>query len=175
VFALVLTGAPGAGKSAVLEALSDALVDDDVQHAAIEVEALTSAHPALDGEQWLAPVAAVCGLYRDFGYEVLLVVVTVESAGDLRGIVDAVGPDEHVVVRLEAEPETLRRRIIAREPEGWSGLDGLVAASERLRPVIAGLDGIALAVSTEGERPAAVAARIRDEFPAALRPERHRA
>jgi hypothetical protein len=95
----------------------------------------------------------------------------VESAADLRGVLTAVGADEHVVVRLEAEPATLARRIVEREPEGWSGLDGLVAASARLGPVIAGLDGIDLAVSTEGAQPSEVAARIRDAFPA-LRPSR---
>ena len=36
MFALVLTGPPGAGKSVVLEALSDALVDDDIAHATVE-------------------------------------------------------------------------------------------------------------------------------------------
>jgi hypothetical protein len=171
VFALVLTGPPGAGKTAVLEALSDSLVLEDVRHAVVETEALTSAHPALDDEQWRAPVAAVCGLYRDFGYELLLVAVTVEADEDLRALVHAVGADEHVVVRLEAEPATLRRRIIEREPDGWPGLDELLSASERLGPIIANLDGIALALSTEGQRPGAVAARIRDAFPAALRPE----
>lgn len=164
MFALVVTGPPGAGKTSVLAALSDALVLDDVRHAVVETEALTSAHPALDDEQWHAPVAAVCGLYRDFGYELLLVAVTVESDQDLRTLVGAVGADEHVVVRLEAQPATLRRRIVEREPEDWSGLDELVAASERLGPVIAGLDGIALAVSTEAQRPAAVAERIRNTF-----------
>lgn len=169
MFALVVTGAPGAGKTSVLEALSDALVVDDVRHALIETEALTSAHPALDDEQWLAPTAAVCGLYRRFGYELLLVVVTVESAEHLRGVLDAVGADEHVVVRLEADPATLRRRIVEREPAGWSGLDQLVAASARLSSVIAGLDGIALSLSTEGERAEAVADRIRDAFRDLLR------
>ncbi len=140
MFALVLTGAPGAGKSSVLEALSDSLVLDDVRHAMIETEALTSAHPALDDEQWFAPVAAVCRLYRDFGYERLLVAATVDTDDDLRRLVDAVGADEHVVVGLEAQPETLRRRITEREPRG--------------------------------QRPEAVAARIRDAFPAALRSER---
>lgn len=168
----MLTGAPGAGKSSVLEALSDSLVLDDVRHAMIETEALTSAHPALDDEQWFAPVAAVCRLYRDFGYERLLVAATVDTDDDLRGLVDAVGADEHVVVGLEAQPETLRRRITEREPKGWSGLDELVVASERLGPVIADLDAITLALSTEGQRPEAVAARIRDAFPAALRSER---
>jgi broad-specificity NMP kinase len=170
VFALVLTGPPGAGKTSVLEALSDALVDDDVRHAAIETEALTSAHPALDDERWFAHVAAACALYREDGYELLLVVATVEGAPDLRRLLEAVAAGEHAVVRLEAAPATLAQRIAAREPAGWSGLGALIDASARLTPVIAGLDGVALALSTEAEDPRAVAERIRDAFPTALRP-----
>jgi AAA domain len=169
VFALVVTGPPGAGKSSVLEALSDALVDDDVPHATVETEALTATHPPLDGDRWLAHVQAACRLHRDDGQRLLLVATTVESETDLRGMLDAVGADEHVVVRLEAEPETLARRIVEREPEGWSGLDELVAASARLTPVIAALDGIDLELSTEDARPSDVAGWIRDAFPAALR------
>ena len=171
MFALVLTGPPGSGKTSVLEALTDALSAEDVRHATVEVEALTSAHPPLDDEQWLMPVAAICELYRRFAYELLLVTVTVESDGDLRGVVDAIGADEHVVVALEAEPETLRRRITEREPDTFTQLDELVAAAARLSTVIAGLDDIALALSTEGQRPAALAERIRDARPAMLRPE----
>lgn len=170
MFALVLTGPPGAGKTAVLEALTDALSVEGVRHATVEVEALTSAHPPLDDEQWPAPVEAVCGLYRRFGYELLLVTVTVESDADLRAVLAAIGADEHVVVRLHAEPSTLRQRIVDREPDIFTELDELVAAAARLSPVIAGLHGIALALSTEGERPAAVAERIRDAWPAKLRP-----
>lgn len=170
MFALVLTGAPGAGKTAVLEALSDQLVIEDVRHALVETEALTSAHPPLDDNQWFEPIQAVCGLYRRLGYPLLLVAVTVESGEDLRRLVAAVGADEHAVVRLEAEPETLRRRIVEREPAGWSGLDELLAASARLSTVIAGLDTVALALSTEGQQPGPVAERIRDAFPGALRP-----
>ena len=169
MFALVLTGPPGAGKTAVLEALTDALFAEDVRHATVEVEALTSAHPPLTDEQWPAPVEAICGLYRLYGYELLLVTVTVESDADLRGALAAIGADVHVVVRLHAEPATLRQRIIDREPDTFTELDELVTTAARLSPVIAGLDGIALALSTEGERPAAVAERIRDAWPAKLR------
>jgi hypothetical protein len=170
MFALVLTGSPGAGKTSVLEALSDALVIEDVRHAMIETEALTSAHPALDDDQWPAPLQAVCGLYRRFGYALLLVAANIEADADLHGLLAAIGADDHAVVRLEAEPETLRRRIVEREPEGWSGLDELVAASARLSSVIAGLDGIVLTLSTERQRPQVVADRIRDTFPHVLRP-----
>src|SRR6476619_1753908 len=129
MYALVITGPPGSGKSSVLEALSDQLVDEDVRHASIEIEALTSAHPALDDSQWTAPIRALCRLYREFGYELLLIAVTVEGQTDLDSALSAIGADTHDVVRLVAEPATLRRRIVEREPEGWSGLDGLLEAS----------------------------------------------
>ena len=166
----MLTGAPGAGKTSVAEALSDLLVVEDVRHALVETEALTSAHPPLPDEQWLMPVRSVCELYRSFGYPLLLIAVTVESVTELGDLLAAIGADEHAVVRLEAEPQTLRRRIVEREPAGWSGLDELLAASARLSTVIAGLDDVALALSTEGQRPPAVAERIRDAFPRVLRP-----
>jgi GTPase SAR1 family protein len=168
VFAVVLTGAPGAGKTSVLEALSDALVDDDVPHAIVETEALTSTHPPLDDAQWFAHVRVTCELHRRQGQRLLLVATTVESVGDLHGVLDAIAADEHVVVRLEAEPETLARRIVEREPDGWSGLDGLVAASARLGPEIAALDGVALTLNTEDTAPGDVARRIRDAFPGPL-------
>ena len=172
MFAVVLTGPPGAGKSSVLEALSDALVADDIAHAAVETEALTATHPPLDDARWLAHVDAACRLHRQQGQRLLLVATTVESDADLSGVLRAVGADEHGVVRLEAEPATLARRIVAREPEGWSGLDELLTASARLGPVIPGLEGIELALSTENARPAEMAARIRDAFPGALRRDR---
>src|SRR3954451_4229832 len=117
MFALVLTGAPGAGKTAVLEALSDQLVVEDVRQALVETEALTSAHPPLDDHHWFEPIQAVCGLYRRMDYPLLLVAVAVESGEDLRRLLAPVGADEHPVVRLlGAEPQTLHRRIVEREP-----------------------------------------------------------
>jgi hypothetical protein len=98
-----------------------------------------------------------------------LVAVTVESVEVLHGALAAVDADDHVVVRLQAEPATLRRRVIAREPAGWSGLDDLLDATTRMAPPVAGLDGVALTLSTEGQRADAVADRIRDAFPGALR------
>jgi broad-specificity NMP kinase len=168
VFAVVLIGAPGAGKTSVAEALSDLLVGDDVRHALIETEALTSAHPPLDDEHWQAPVQAVCELYRRFAYPLLLVVATVESAAELHRLLGAIGADEHAVVALRAAPPTLRRRIVEREPEGWSGLDALVAATERIATAVDALDGVALALSTEDHAPTAVARCIRDAFPRPL-------
>jgi hypothetical protein len=165
MFALLIIGPPGAGKTEVLAALSDALVADRTRHVMLEVEALTSAHPPLGDDQCSEAVRAVCGLYRRFGYDRLLVAATVEDEQELGDVLAAIGADEHAVVRLEAAPDTLRRRITEREPDGWPGLDELVAAADRISPAIARFDGTALALSTEDTRPADVAERIRAAFP----------
>lgn len=136
--------------------------------AVTEVEAMTSAHPPLGEDRWPAFVEAICGLYRRFGYELRLVADTVESNGDLRGVVGAIGADEHVVARLKADPSRCAAASSSASPKGWADLDRLVAASARLGRVIAGLDGIAFASSTEGQRPEVVAERIRDAIRAAL-------
>jgi hypothetical protein len=84
-------------------------------------------------------------------------------------VLAAIDADQHAVVRLEADPDTLRKRIVEREPDGWPGLDELLAAAERLAPEIARLDRIALVLSTEREQPQAVAERIAGAFPDELR------
>src|SRR4051794_9133650 len=92
-------------------------------------------HPhRLDDQPWLAFVEAACRLHREQGRRRLLVATTAEDDADLRALLATVGADEHVVVRLEAEPATLRQRIVARAPENWSGLDELVATAARLAP-----------------------------------------
>ena len=63
------------------------------------------------------------------------------------------------VVRLEAAPDTLAERIIAREPPHWSGLAALVAHA-RTMPAVGGAD---LVLSTEGARAEDIAARIRQD------------
>ena len=147
--AVVLTGAPGAGKSAVLTALADALSDDDdIPHAAVEVEALVWAHPALSDEQWTRHVQVVCGLHREAGHELLLIAHTVENDEDITQLKRAVSAD--------------------REPESWSGLPELVEHAQQLAASMPALRGIDLVVSTEGQRPETVAQRIRDAHPGRL-------
>jgi hypothetical protein len=169
VLAVVLTGAPGAGKSSVLTALADALSDDDIRHAAVEVEALVWAHPALSDEQWTRHVQVVCGLHREAGHELLLIAQTVETDKDMTRLKQAVSADEYLLVRLEAQPATLVERIIDREPESWSGLPELVEHAQQLAASMPALRGIDLVVSTEGQHPETVAQRIRDAHPGRLR------
>lgn len=165
MFAVLITGPPGAGKTSVLEALVDALSDDDIAHAAIEVEMLQWAHPALTDAQWTRHVHTMCELYRDAGHRLLLIAQTVETDDDLRGLLDAVGPEQHFLVRLEAQPATLVERIIQRESAGWSGLPGLVEHAQNLAVSMPALRGVDLVLSTERQRPEVVAERIHAALP----------
>ena len=170
MFAVVITGPPGAGKSSVLTALTDALSDDDIAHAAVEVEALAWTHPALTEEQWRRQLRLNCRLYRDAGHTLLLLAQTLETDDDVAELLAAVDADDSVLVRLEAPPQTLAERIIEREPASWSGLPGLVEHARELATSMPDLTGVKLVLSTEGQRPEEVAARIRAALPALVRP-----
>ena len=165
MFAVVLTGPPGAGKTSVLTALVDALSDDDIAHAAVEVEALVWTHPAVTREQWARHVRAICALHRQAGHRLLLVAQTLETDADVTELLAAAAADQVFLVRLEARPATLVRRIVEREPPTWSGLDDLVEHAQELAASMPALSGVDLILSTEGERPEDVAARIRAARP----------
>lgn len=165
VFAVVITGPPGAGKTMVLTALVDALSDDNIAHAAVEVEMLVWTHPALTDEQWARHLRMACELYREAGHRLLLVAQTLETDADVAELLDAVGADEVFLVRLEAEPASLVERIIEREPPSWSGLSGLVEHAQELAGTMPGLARVDLVLSTEGERAEDVATGIRAARP----------
>jgi hypothetical protein len=165
VFTVVITGPPGAGKTSVLTALVDALTDDEVAHAAIELETLAWTHPALDDVVWSEHLKATCALYRQAGHQLLLVAETLETDDDVDRLLVAVGADERFLVLLEAPLATLVERIIEREPASWSGLAGLVEHTQVLAATMPSLRGVDLVAVTEGQRPEAVAARIRAALP----------
>ena len=122
-------------------------------------------HPPLTDEQWARHLPLACELYRDAGRHLLLVAQTLETDADVAELLDAVGADEVFLVRLEADPTSLVKRIIEREPASWSGLSGLVEHAQELAVTMPGLAGVNLVLSTEGERAEDVAARIRTARP----------
>jgi GTPase SAR1 family protein len=165
VFTVLITGPPGVGKTSVLTALVDSLTDDDVPHAAIELETLGWTHPALSEEQWLRHIKTTCALYREAGHQLLLVAETLETNDDLNQLLDVLDADRSFLVRLEAQPATLVERIVEREPESWSGLAGLVEHAQELAATMPALRGVDLVLTTEAQRPEAVAQRIRAALP----------
>jgi energy-coupling factor transporter ATP-binding protein EcfA2 len=168
VFAVVVVGPPGSGKTSVLTALHDLLGDDDVAQALIELEAVTWAHPPLPEEQSFRHLERICRLYEAAGVNLILVSATPSSADYLSAVLAAVGAADRLVVRLEANPTTLRRRIVEREPAEWSGLERLADATEELAQASSALEGIDLVCSTEKASPRAVAAEIRSACPRML-------
>jgi hypothetical protein len=95
-----------------------------------------------------------------------LIAQTIETDHDLVKLLDAVGAEEHCLVRLQVQPPTLVKRMIDRERAGWSGLPGLVEHAQDLAVSMPALRGVDLVLSTDGQHPEAVAQRIR-----AARPE----
>jgi shikimate kinase len=160
VYALVITGPPGSGKSTTLEALSDLLYDHDVAHACLDVDALSWAHPGLPPDARLRRVAALASLYRGDGYDLLLVAGSIASPTQRDALVDAVDADDCFVVRLDAPLETLRDRIAAREPAGWSQLGALLERASEMRLAMAALNAD-LVIDTARLRPGTAAAEIR--------------
>jgi hypothetical protein len=53
------------------------------------------------------------------------------------------------MARLHANVATLQERIIAREPDGWFGLDYLLDETQRLHTTMPSLEGVHLVLDTE--------------------------
>ena len=166
IAALVLTGAPGTGKSSALEALTTLLEIDGVPHGAIESEQLAWGSPLLAGSEWVAQLEAVLALQRTFGRRLFLIAATVESAGELRSVLEAANAELSLVVCLRAPAELLAARLDAREPERWPGKAGLIAHARELALRIPGLEGIDIVLDTDGRGAEEVAVRIRDQMSA---------
>ncbi len=98
MFAVVVIGPPGSGKTAVLTALHDLLADDHVSHAVVEVEAVAWASPPVADEQSFRHLAAIRSLYAEAGYPLILCGATVTSAQYMSELLRAVAADDRLVV-----------------------------------------------------------------------------
>lgn len=156
---VVVTGPPGVGKSEVATAVHDALGEDGVSNALVEMDQLERSYPPLSRDRSMKHLATLTDSYREAGYRLLFVTATVVDDDYARAMFTAVGAQELLLARLEAEPATLRDRIVEREA-GWSGLTALVEASEALSRSMSSLSGVDVVLSTEGRLPSDVAAEL---------------
>ena len=158
--AVVITGAPGSGKSSVAEAFTTLLDNEGIEHGAIESEQLAWGTPWLPDRRAHEQLAAVLALQRGYGRRRFVVVATTETQEDLDGLLGAVGADRTLVVALEAAGEVCAARVLEREPEAWAARESLAEHARELASVIPGLPGVDLVLSTDGRSADTVAAEL---------------
>ncbi|GGG07887.1 hypothetical protein GCM10007304_22430 [Rhodococcoides trifolii] len=88
------------------------------------------------------------------------VTATIEDNDYRAARMAALNADHTMLVRLEAEPDTLQRRIRDREPASWSGLDDLVRNARTLADTMVLLTRVDLVISTEGREVDDVASEL---------------
>ena len=165
MFVVIVTGPPGSGKTVTLTALSDALVKDRVAHAAVDVDEVAWAYPYPDLAQRCEHLRVWCAAHRRAGSETLLVAEVIESAAHLDNVLAALGAHDHLLVRLDAALETLRQRIVAREPPDWVGLDDLLDETPTLQLALIRLDGVHTVVDSEDLNLTQIVDQIRSARP----------
>ena len=165
MFAVVVTGPPGSGKTVTLTALSNALVADGVPHATVDVDEVAWAYPFPDLPQRCEHLRVWSAAHRQAGSETLLVAEVIESPSHLVDVLNSLGVDDHLLVRLDAALETLQARVIAREPPDWFGLDWLLAETPKLQIALAELDGVDAVLDSENLTLTEVVGQIRSARP----------
>lgn len=158
---VLITGPPGAGKSALAGAVQDGLGDDGVANAVIELDELERSHPPPERQRSFARLAGVAASFAADGHDLLLVTATAIDDDYVDGVYAAAGAQARLLVRLEAAPATLAARVRAREPATWSGLERLAAASAKLAATMPNLRGVDLVIDTDAVPVADAAATVR--------------
>jgi adenylate kinase family enzyme len=162
--AIVITGAPGSGKSSVAEALTTLLDNEGVEHGAIESEQLAWGTPWLEEEQMREQLAAIVALQRGYGRRRFVVVATTETQEDLEGLLAALGAERSLVVALRAPGDVCAARVLEREPERWAARESLAEHAGSLADVIPGLPGVDLVLDTDGRLADDVAAELYEAY-----------
>ena len=157
----MITGAPGAGKSSVLERLTTLLEIEGGAFGALESEQLSCGSPWLDVEPWLAQLAAVMRIQQEAGRNLFVVAATTETSADLLAVHQAIAADRRILVLLEASPDVIAARLAAREPDLWPGKQPLIAHARRLAIDMLSLEGIDIRCNSNGQDVTDVARGLR--------------
>ena len=162
--AIVITGAPGSGKSSVAQAFTTLLDHAGAKHGAIESEQLAWGTPWLPDSLVHEQLAAVVRLQRGYGRRLFVVVATTETQEDLDSLLAATGASRTFVACLRAPGDVCAARVLAREPERWAGRSALAAHARVLAEVIPVLPGVDLVLDTDGRSAEAVAGELFEAY-----------
>lgn len=88
-----------------------------------------------------------------------------ESPAHLSDVLASLDLDDHLLVHLDAALDTLRERIVAREPPGWASLDYLLDETPKLQVALAQLGGVHVVIDTEKSTSSQIVDRIRPARP----------
>lgn len=160
---IVIIGAPGAGKTTAVEALSDLLAESGTPHGAIELEQLAWGHPWLPFAAAAAQLRTVLIEQRRLGRTLFLITATPETDDELESLVAANGRGRVWVIALRAPADTVAARVMEREPEHWSGRAALAEHARALASDVPSLARVDVVVDTEGRSPRDTARTIADE------------
>ncbi|HEY3010812.1 MAG TPA: hypothetical protein VGJ63_22510 [Micromonosporaceae bacterium] len=138
---LVLSGPVGAGKTTIAAEIGDLLRETNVPHAIVDLAVIGLCWPSPADDQWNERLihrnlAAMWSQFREAGASRLVLCRVLEDRGLLRHIRDAVPGADVTVVHLHVPPDTLHRRLRAREAgrdPGWY-LDAAASLSRTMRP-----------------------------------------
>lgn len=115
---LIITGAMGAGKTAVLGEASDILVQRKIVHAAIDVDTLGLAYlpsAILSDAVMYDNLRSICRSYAVLGVQRFLLARAIEDDAQLSLCREIIPASNTFVCRLIASIEAMRRRVEMRE------------------------------------------------------------
>jgi len=118
VHVLVISGSMGSGKTTVLGEASDLLSSRDVAHAAIDLDAISTAGVArhVSTTVTFGSLAVIYSNVLGAGLDRLLIAEAVDSVATLERLRLAMPEARIVVCRLIASIPTMQARLRAREP-----------------------------------------------------------
>jgi dephospho-CoA kinase len=117
---VLLTGAPGVGKTAVAKEMGELLLRAGVRHAVIDLDALGEASPPCADGTFNSPLvarnlAAIWPNYRDHGVDRLVLARIVGGSDELFAYRSAVPEADMKICRIIAPASTVTDRLMARE------------------------------------------------------------
>lgn len=160
--AVIVTGAPGAGKSSVLEKLATLLEIEGIEFSALESEQLSWGSPPLSSDAWIEQLSAVMELQRQAGRSLFLIAATTETGEELTAVREALAVTRVMTVLLTAPPDVVTARIDLREPDTWPGKQQLIEHARHLAISMRQLPGIDVRIDTEQREASDVALAVRE-------------
>jgi hypothetical protein len=132
---LIVSGPVGVGKTSVAQEMFDQLIDRNIAHAVIDLDALGICWPFGEGDPFnermaMRNLAAVWANFAASGVNRAIIARVIESRADLAPYEDAIPGADIRVCRLTAKVEALRERVGRREV--GSSYDSLVRRAAEL-------------------------------------------